>query len=349
MAKVIVMLETSENPFKTVLEEIEKMLVIIAKEEKADKEQNAWCIDERKTNNDEKTRQTNIKNGLEADISKLNEEIDNPETGLKASISSLETSLAENDKAQKSETEQRTEDNKAYQKDIANLVAAEELLDKAIKVLTAYYSQLEGAFLQKGRDGPAPPDTWKEGAYEGRSTEGTGAIEMLTFILSETKKEEMTAHDDEKSAQHDFEDSMEALTTEENNLRKSLANDQELLAEKEEELMTRKKELKAAKEEIAAIKAYLRKIKPGCDFITENLTMRNEARADETKALKKAVELIKATPAYQIAENDKHQESLGDCKEICNEEGEEHVKCKACLAETSVPGYCAGHAGTVGC
>jgi len=325
------------------------MLVIIEKEEKADKEQFAWCNEERSTNNAEKSRQIGIKNGLEADISKLNEEIDNPETGLKASISSLETGLAENDKSQKSETKQRSEDNQAYQKDIANLVAAEELLDKAIKVLTAYYSQLEGAFLQKAGDGPAPPSTWKEGAYEGRSTEGTGAIEMLTFILSETKKEEATAHDDEKSAQHDFEDSMETLTTEEKNLRKSLANDQQLLAEKEEELMTRKKELKAAKEEIAAIKTYLRKIKPGCDFITENLPMRNAARADETKALTNAVGLIKATPAYQIAENDKHQESLGECKDICNDVGEEHAKCKACLAKTSVPGYCAGHAGTLGC
>ena len=84
MAKVIAMLETSENPFKTVLEEIEKMLVIIKKEEKADKEQFAWCNEERSTNDDEKTRQIGIKNGLEADISKLNEEIDNPETGLKA-------------------------------------------------------------------------------------------------------------------------------------------------------------------------------------------------------------------------------------------------------------------------
>jgi len=349
MAKVIAMLETSENPFKTVLEEIEKMLVIIKKEEKADKEQFAWCKQERSDNNAEKARQTGIKNGLEMDISKLNEEIDNPETGLKASIESLEIGLAENDKSQKSETKQRSEDNQAYQKDIANLVAAEELLDKAIKVLTAYYSQLEGAFLQKAGDSPAPPSTWKEGAYEGRSTEGTGAIEMLTFILSETKKEEATAHDDEKSSQHDFEDSMAALTTEENNLRKSLANDQQLLAEKEEELMTRKKELKAANEEIAAIKNYLRKIKPGCDFITENLPMRNAARADETKALTNAVGLIKATPAYQIAENDKHQESLGECKDICNDAGEEHAKCKACLAKTSVPGYCAGHAGTLGC
>jgi len=31
----------------------------------------------------------------------------------------------------------------------------------------------------------------EEGAYEGRSAEGTGAIDMLSFILSETKKEEV--------------------------------------------------------------------------------------------------------------------------------------------------------------
>jgi hypothetical protein len=34
------------------------------------------------------------------------------------------------------------------------------------------------------------------------------AINMLEFILDETHKEEMQAHDDEKSSQHSFEDSI---------------------------------------------------------------------------------------------------------------------------------------------
>ena len=50
-----------------------------------------------------------------------------------------------------------------------------------------------------------------------------------------------------------------------------------------------------------AIENYLEKIKPGCDFITENFDLREENRATETTALEKAEGLIKDTPAYKDA------------------------------------------------
>mmetsp|Transcript_28333 Transcript_28333/g.74980 ORF Transcript_28333/g.74980 Transcript_28333/m.74980 type:complete len:753 (-) Transcript_28333:12-2270(-) len=348
LSKVVALLEAS-NPFAVVLAEIKKMLNILVEEGTADQNQHDWCVDERTKNEAEKLRQEGIKNGLVSAITQLKDEIENPDTGLKVSIERTTTGLEENDLAQKSETADRTEDNLAYQKDVANLVAAEAILEKAIKVLDAYYSQLEGAFLQKNGDDPAPPSTWKEGAYEGRKTEGGGAIDMLKFILSETQKEELTAHDDERKGQHDFEDSMTLLTAEEATLRKSLAEDQLTLANTEVALMAAEKELAAAEKEIKAIEDYLLKIKPGCDFIVAELNNRIAARVDESAALTKAEGLIKATPAYQTAVTEKHEEDLGECKDICNADGVEQATCKACLAKTSVPGYCAGHPGTAGC
>jgi len=348
LSKVVALLEAS-NPFAVVLAEIKKMLNILVEEGTADQNQHDWCVDERTKNEAEKLRQEGIKNGLVSAITQLKDEIENPDTGLKVSIERTTTGLEENDLAQKSETADRTEDNLAYQKDVANLVAAEAILEKAIKVLDAYYSQLEGAFLQKNGDDPAPPSTWKEGAYEGRKTEGGGAIDMLKFILSETQKEELTAHDDERKGQHDFEDSMTLLTAEEATLRKSLAEDQLTLANTEVALMAAEKELAAAEKEIKAIEDYLLKIKPGCDFIVAELNNRIAARVDESAALTKAEGLIKATPAYQTAVTEKHEEDLGECKDICAEMTEDHVKCKACLAEVTVVGYCAGHEGTLGC
>lgn len=63
----------------------------------------------------------------------------------------------------------------------------------------------------------------------------------------------------------------------------------------------------------------------------------------------KAKDTIKGTPAYKKAVIEQEQEDLGECKEPCNTEGKDHAKCKACLAGTSVPGYCAGHPDTTGC
>merc|ERR1711972_623729 len=120
------------------------------------------------------------------------------------------------------------------------------------------------------------------------------------------------------------------------------------LAKKQKELLEKQKELKKTEEEKAALEAYLLKIKPGCDFITENIDKRSENRATEKGGLEKAIELLKGTPAYTQAMHDAEQKALGKCKDTCNE-GAEHVNCKSCKAKVSVPGYCAGHPGTAGC
>merc|ERR1711920_1105524 len=107
---------------------------------------------------------------------------------------------------------------------------------------------------------PAPPSTW-DAKYEGRSTQGTSAIDMLKFILSNTQKEEEEAHDAERVAQHAFEDSMQDLKDEEESLLKDLAGYKLELAESEEQLLARRKDLKETIAEKERIEAYLLKIK----------------------------------------------------------------------------------------
>jgi len=339
------------NPFVEVLAEIEKMLDLIVEEGKQDKENLDWCNTEREENDASLTEKINQIDTLNGEIETLEETIDDPETGLKAQIKEAEASLESCVKSQKTETEERTEANLLYQTDIKNLVAAEDILGKAIKALKKYYDKLEERmageeeFLQRKED-PNAPETF--GNYEGQSSKGGDAIEMLEFILEETKKEETEAHSDEENSQHNYEDSMTDLKDEEADLEETLATLHETLAAKKEELFQKKEEHKATTTEKESIEAYLLKIKPGCDFITENFDERETNRATETTAMERAVDLIKDTPAYQTAEAEKHVEGFGDCKDKC-EGNEDHVDCKACMADTSVPGYCAGHSGTEGC
>jgi hypothetical protein len=55
-----------------------------------------------------------------------------------------------------------------------------------------------------------------------------------------------------------------------------------------------------------------------------------------------------ASPAYKKAVSEATVESYGNCKEPCVKDSEA-VKCKACMADVTVPGYCAGHPETKGC
>lgn len=350
-AKKIAAMVTAGNPFIEVLKQIELMLKVNVNEGQADKENLDWCNSERTTNDETHLAKVTQIDTLEGEIDGLNTTINDPETGLLKQIVQTEQSLSDCIKAQKTQTAERMEANSAYQVDIKNLVAADEILVKAIKVLKRYYDELAAKieaseFLQHKREDPAPPETY--GKFEGQSEKGTNAIDMLEFILTSTRSEEQEAHSDEEVAQHGYEDSMTSLKGEEADTEKNLVTLQQTLADKQEEELNKKQELKGTKADKVAVEKYLVSIKPGCDFITENFDTREANRETEKVALEKVDGLIRATAVYKTAVAEAHVESFGDCKKPCVED-EEHVKCKACVADTTVPGYCAGHKLTPGC
>jgi len=344
------------TPFDTVLEEIKKMLDLIETEEKADADQKAWCEKERSdTGATIEKKQTDI-DTLESDIAKLTADVEDPTIGLMVQIKGSEDDLRGCIKDQKEETKTRREENVEYQKEIANLVQAEDLVGKAVRVLKKYYDKLAeeqaSSLLQAearamGRVAE-PPATWED-EYTGQSSDGNSVVSQLEFLLKNTKTEETLAHETEMKAQHSFEDEMDKLKDLEAKTQDSLSKLRVSLAEKQKTLREKNKDLEATKDEKKAAEAYLVDIKPGCDFIMGNIAMRTYNREKETDALTKAASMIKDTPAYKSAMLDKHIQGLGDCADVCQEEGEEKAGCKACLAGVSVPGYCASHPSTKGC
>jgi len=351
LAKVAALLQ-AENPFTGVLDEIEKMIDLIGEEAKADKKNLDWCTKERKENNDALDGKKKDIISLKESIDKLTQTISDPKTGLKALIQQEEDSLVQNKESQTTETASRTKDNVAYQADIKNLVDAQSILKKALKVLKAYYDDLEKK-LAAGealvQEDPKAPEAWKgDGDYAGQSKQGGSAITMLEYIEKETKKEETEAHADEEKDQADYEDSMTALKKEQAEKEKALADLQDKLAKAEEDLLEAEDDLKSTTEDKESIEDYLLKIKPGCDFIKSNFKLRETNRGIEKAALEKAKSTLKGSAAYKNAVAEATVESYGKCKDACVA-NPAHVNCKACMADVTVPGYCAGHEDTPGC
>mmetsp|Transcript_69995 Transcript_69995/g.198381 ORF Transcript_69995/g.198381 Transcript_69995/m.198381 type:complete len:761 (+) Transcript_69995:70-2352(+) len=351
LARIAAMLAAG-NPFTRVLEAIQQMKEVIREEGVVDQKQFDWCAAERQVNGmNLLTKMTQI-GGLNTDISTLVQTIDDPVTGLKVTIQQIEESLVQNSQAQTDETKARRDENALYQRDVANAAEAEALLKKAIDVLDRHYTAIEEAQLQAlnasfVQADPAPPATWS-GSYAGQRAQGTSVIRMLSFVLSETQKEEQASHNSEQQAQVSYEDSMAQLKTQEGNLQTSLLQDQKALADAELDLAGKRADLERTEREKTAIERYLEKIKPGCDFITTNFADRKQYRQQETAALDKAVQLLSATPAFAAAKTAEKHSAWGACAGTCVVD-EAHVDCKACLAGVSVPGYCAGHPGTQGC
>jgi len=356
LAKIAVAL--GMNPFDKVLNMIDEVLALIEKEAKADADQKAWCDEERTANDadleDKKTAITD----LEASIQDLETTIE----GLKENIAETETEIKTNRADQASATSDRQEDNAIYQKEVATAAEAQELLGKAIKALQKAFAAKEAAeeaaLMQKQEPLPEGPGEVDFSDYDKINEEETGSAEggnkvldMLAFIKKETKAEEDAAHEEEEKAQHDYENQMEELTASLAELQSDLAKMQGELAENELSLENERIELEKTEKAKLAIERYLEKIKPGCDFIDENLELRNTAREDEKAALENAKELLKGTPAYQQAKAKEEKLALGKCADTCEKsaDGKDGAECQACIADTTVPTYCAANPDTPGC
>mmetsp|Transcript_61747 Transcript_61747/g.133787 ORF Transcript_61747/g.133787 Transcript_61747/m.133787 type:complete len:689 (-) Transcript_61747:184-2250(-) len=288
-----------DNPFDVVLGEMAKIVKLIEEEGAADQKELTWCNMERDQSNMYHGEKTSQITALSSAITDLVNTIDDPESGLKKQIEETELGLISNAASQKTQTQERKEANQLYQETVADTSEAERLLTRAIAVLKNYYSTLaqqrQVEFTQTHVE-PVPPETWS--AYTGHS-ESNSAIGMLEFILQETQKEQAAAHAYEKAALQDYEDSMAELKQQESDLQSALASLQGDLATAQEDLGNRRAEKVQTEREKATIETYLEKIKPGCDFITENFKVRESNRAAELQAIERAEELIKESPKYK--------------------------------------------------
>jgi len=166
------------------------------------------CGDDERSDTDKSiSDKTGELDSLQTEINTLDKAINDPEVGLLKQQADTEESLEENHDNQVFKTKQRKEENQAYQKDIANLVAAEELLQRAEKVLRDYYSKIDdklGAASLVQREEPttteyikqlddttsfAPPDTGmgEVGSYKGQS-EKEGLLLICLSSFTKTRR-----------------------------------------------------------------------------------------------------------------------------------------------------------------
>jgi len=188
----------------------------------------------------------------------------------------------------------------------------------------------------------------------GQGESGNQAIEMLKFIESASKDEESDAIDAEKTAQGKFEGEMTALTTAEGELKEAISSYELDLANTEKQHEQAVEDLATTTKDRDAIIAYLKSIEPGCTFIQTNYETRKQNREAEIEAMKKAIELLEGTPAFQAATAAAEREALGKCGEDgqpCAPDGpgRGHAECEACLEGVTVYGYCTQNPDAGGC
>jgi len=347
----VLLLLQAGNPFSVVLGQIEKMIKMADAEQKVDNEEKAWCTATNKANAGDLDGIKAKLQTTQKDITKLSTSIDDPAKGLKAQIKAAEDGLKDNLKNQGDQTKQRRDENLEYQKDVGNLQDVTDTIKQAKDVLTAYYNAEDNeqiGFIQMSVNAdPDPPATFA-GDYKGQNEQAKVVLGLLDGITKSTWTETTAEHDAELKGQQDYEDSMKKLTDQEAASEESIVKLGADLATAEATLESKFTEQTSQEVQKTKIERYIAKLKPGCDFVLNKYDSRKTSRAAEKTSLKGAVTKLKGSPAYKTAMAKADMAALGDCKDRCVADAA-GAKCKACKAGVSVPGYCAGHAGTKGC
>jgi len=142
------------NPFKKVLEMINKTIGVIEAEEADDVKKKDTCAEEQETNEKNKADK-------EVDIQTLESNIDSVEVAIQGTKESIELAtedLGLNRDSQKSTTATRTSAHAVFTETLSNCEDAEKILAKAIEVLDQYYAFLHSHNAEKTYEEKAGKD-----------------------------------------------------------------------------------------------------------------------------------------------------------------------------------------------
>merc|ERR1719247_3750671 len=284
------------DPFKEVLEAIDKLISDLEAEEKADLETKEQCEKERGENAQKaKMAAKKIDTNTET-IDRLTAQI---EAALKQ-VQEIQGKVNTTKDEMEDASRQREDKTKEWSSADAADTKAAELVDAAIGVLTKF-RQDEGLDLMLVRrvgqepvaqpgEAPAPPPS----ADFSASTKGEhqGIVAIMEMVRDDIIKDQKKAkaEEDEAAERHatfisDCEASIKSMEETIADLEGGVAADESSRTDEETTKATNQEELKATL-------AFLKDIAPGCDFMAVNFETRLTNRQAEMDGLKKAKAIL---------------------------------------------------------
>jgi DNA repair exonuclease SbcCD ATPase subunit len=292
-SKALVMASMSMDAFDKVIEEVDKLVAELGKQQKDEVAQRDWCIDELAKNDRSTNAADDKKVSLETKISDLEKSIET----MTADIESAKASVAETEKQMKYASEDREAESAENLQTIADQRLTQMILDKAIARMKEVYAFLQqqpgaahiatsGTHTDPG-NGPARFTKYEQNA------KGSKVLTMLETVRSDSQKVEddtMTSEDDSQTAYENMmKDSNKAITRE----TETIANLSENRAKAKEALTMAKTDLSNTVEELGDLSDMKSDIHKSCDFVMDNFDARQSARAAEMDALKEAKAILK--------------------------------------------------------
>jgi hypothetical protein len=271
--------EAAGNPFAKVIEMIKTLLEKLKEEAAAEAEHKAWCDEQLKENKLKRNKFTAAVNKLIAEIEVTAAKI----ADLGDSIDLLVKEQAELAKAMAEATVIREKEHAENTATIADSVAGQEAVKKALGILREFYSS-QTAFVQR--------QVPEMEAYNGMQNSKGGPIGMLEVILTDFARLQAETEAAETAAAAEYKTFME--DSEASKVAKHKKEVADRLAKDAEEFKKSqlKKDLEAHEAELAAANKYYDELKPLCVIVPVSWEERVAKRKEELAALNDAYDIL---------------------------------------------------------
>jgi len=299
--------QTSLGHFDTVVEEVDRMIGVLKKEEQDDINHRDWCKDETFKNEQEASRYEYKIDKSEAKIKKLQSMLEELEDLLDKTVEEIDSTNAEI----KQMEDDRLAEHEAFETAQSDDKKAVELLGEAIESMKSFYrNNPSAAFIEKkawtsvfGKDDKQAPDATFSDKNKAKG-EAKGVVGIMEMLKEDLEAEIKNGVKNEKEAQAAFEEAkgtalrvVKTLTDKKTNIKQEIAQTNTEI----DETTQIKEDFEV---ELTNEKAYLTEIKPDCDWILDNFSDRRFKRGEEMEGLVEAKSMLLSSKPMDLVQKD---------------------------------------------
>jgi hypothetical protein len=275
------------DSFAEVKKAMDKMMADLKDQQQEEVDQKAFCTTELNENEKNIFHKDDERQDLEAKISTLQAAIQ----ALQDQMAAAKTQIEETQLAMAKASQAREEENGEFQTVVADQRATQEILQKALTRLEAFYKKNLGAdqlagFVQQDQTPPVQFNDYK------KSGGGNSVMGLIEQIIEDSKALEKEAMDGEQKAQVDYEDFVKSSNKVVADLQAAIQTKTKAVAAAQLELEQAQSDHGNALGELEALAAYKADLHTNCDFLLKNFDVRQKARQQEIEAIQEGKAIL---------------------------------------------------------
>jgi hypothetical protein len=275
------------DSFTEVKKAMDKMMADLKDQQQAEVAQKAYCGQELNQNDKDIYAKGQEKKDLESKMESLAANL----KALQGDVADANVQIADTKLAMKKGSQARETENAEFQTVIADQRATQEILQKALSRLAAFYKKNLGAeqlagFVQQKQTPPVQFNKYK------KNSGSNSVMGLLEQVIEDSKALEGEALAGEQSAQAAYEAFVKSSNKVIADLETSVVSKSKSIAETQLEASSTSSDHGSVVGELESLAAYTGDLHTQCDFVLKNFAIRQKARLQEIEAIQQGKAIL---------------------------------------------------------